>query len=173
MKPVFGAQKLKNGIFGKSKMAAVPEQCIRENSLDNKKAWFQLVRPAVCHFFLSDKNLANWIQKTDFTLFVLQVPNKGKLKFYLILQAMVRNFEKKNPQRPIVAVYTFSLKVINPNNLINVASQGFCEEEGLIAQPPCYLDVSLQAGRDRVKQMFEQAFPIHMRPPIPIYSHQF
>ena len=41
-----------------------------------------------------------------------------------------------------------------PKNLMSVASQGLQNKGGLIAPPPWYLEVSLQAGRDRVKVLF-------------------
>ena len=56
---------------------------------------------------------------------------------------------------PIVTSHTFQLKMMNPKNCMSVALRDFKKDRGLIAPPPQYLEVSLQAGRDIVNIKFQ------------------
>ena len=105
---------------------------------------------SVPKFLTSDENLKHQSQKTDFTLFLtLWIPST-EADILSAIRVHSQDFWIFFLHRPIVTSHAFQLIMMNPKNLMSVATQGLHKEGGLIG-PPLHLEVSLQACQDRVK----------------------
>ena len=90
----------------------------------------------VSKFLTSVENLKHQSQKTDFTLFrTLWIPSM-EADILSAIWVHSQDFWIFFLHRPIVTSHTFPLIMMNPKNLMSVATQGLHKEGGLIG-PPC------------------------------------